>query len=69
MAKIIDTTLTCSFCRCKFKIGSEDIKVVEEEVFKRHYTTFKRIYCPLCGELVAETMSKLYKKNTSESLL
>lgn len=57
MAEIIDNTLTCSFCHCKFKIGSEDINVIKEELYKGHYMILKRIYCPLCGEMVAEKVS------------
>ena len=56
MAEIIDSTLTCPFCNCKFKITSEDIKIAKEyagmNVFGEHYIVNKQIECPVCKELV-----------------
>lgn len=56
MAEIIDNTLTCPFCKCKFKVDKDDVKIVKEwsSVGYYHYDVYKKITCPICGETAVE---------------
>lgn len=51
---IIDNTLTCDFCGCKFKVTKENIEIIQEfsSVGYYHKDVYKIIKCPICGEVV-----------------
>lgn len=51
---IIDNTLTCDFCNCKFKVTQESIDTVREfsSVGYYHKNIYKIIKCPICDEVV-----------------
>lgn len=51
---IIDNTLTCDFCNCKFKVTKENIEIVQEfsSVGYYHKNIYKIISCPICNEIV-----------------
>lgn len=52
MADILDNTMVCSFCNCKFKVEKDDVETIKvhSSVGYYHYDVFKRIKCPICGE-------------------
>ena len=56
MAKIIDNTLTCPFCNCKFEVEKDDVKIIKEysAVGYYHYNVYKIIKCPVCDENAVE---------------
>ena len=51
---IIDNTLTCDFCNCKFEITKENIEIskVFSSVGYYHNDIYKIIRCPICNEIV-----------------
>ena len=51
---IIDNTLTCDFCNCKFEITKENIEITKEfsSVGYYHKYIYKMIRCPICNEIV-----------------
>jgi len=51
---IVDNTLTCDFCNCKFKVTPESVDTVQEfsSVGYYHKNIYKIIKCPICDEVV-----------------
>ena len=54
--EIIANTIDCPFCNCKFTVSKDDIKLdrVFSSVGYYHHNIYKRIYCPMCGEIARE---------------
>lgn len=52
MAEILENTMVCSFCNCKFKVEKNDVETIRvySSAGYYHYNVFKRIKCPICGE-------------------
>lgn len=59
--EILDNTLNCTFCGCKFRVSKEDVKIVKEDssVGYYHRDVYKRIYCPICNEVVSESFLRI----------
>lgn len=53
---IIDNTLTCDFCNCKFEVTKENIEITHEfsSVGYYHKNIYKIIRCPICNEIVKQ---------------
>ena len=54
--EIIQNTIECPFCKSILKPTKDDIKI--DRVFSSagsyHNKVYKRIYCPICNEVVFE---------------